>query len=141
VAEVCAILGDADARRRRSRAITPHIGIMPHLDLTDEEPAALTQELHDIVESDRCRFSPRIRRLRAILAKNRPETRAAAEGVYAATSHRGQEAALRPLTWKTYPSLPFSPRLGVVRIVSRRLRHCRCIGIKALERAGSSYNR
>jgi hypothetical protein len=43
------------------------------LDLSDEEAAALTQELHHIVENDRYRFSPRIRRLRAILAKLRPE--------------------------------------------------------------------
>ena len=44
-----------------------------HLDLSDEETAALTQELHDIVENDRYPFSPRIRTLRAILAKLRPE--------------------------------------------------------------------
>jgi hypothetical protein len=53
-----------------------------HLDLTDEETAALTQELHDIVENDRYPFSlsrshlrcsPRIRTLRGILAKLRPE--------------------------------------------------------------------
>jgi hypothetical protein len=44
-----------------------------HLDLSDEEAAALNQELHDIVESDRYPFSPRIRTLRAILAKPRPE--------------------------------------------------------------------
>ena len=44
-----------------------------HLDLSDEEAAALAQELHDIVESDRYPFSPRIRTLRAILAKLRPE--------------------------------------------------------------------
>jgi hypothetical protein len=44
-----------------------------HPDLTDEEAAALTQELRDIVESDRYPFSPRIRTLRAILAKLRPE--------------------------------------------------------------------
>jgi hypothetical protein len=43
-----------------------------HLDLTDEETAALTQELHDI-ENDRYPFSPRIRTLRGILAKLRPE--------------------------------------------------------------------
>ena len=42
---------------------------MQHLDLTDDEAAALTQELHEIVENDR---SPRIRTLRAILAKLRP---------------------------------------------------------------------
>jgi hypothetical protein len=35
--------------------------------------AALTQELHDIVESDRHSFSPRIRTLSAILDKLRPE--------------------------------------------------------------------
>jgi len=46
---------------------------MPHLDLTGEETAALTQELHDIVENDRYLFSPRIRTLRAALAKLRPE--------------------------------------------------------------------
>ena len=44
-----------------------------HLDLTDEETAALTKELHDIVENDRYPFSPRIRTLRAILAKLRRE--------------------------------------------------------------------
>ena len=43
-----------------------------HLDLTDEETAALTQELHDIVENDRYPFSPRIRTLRSILEKLRP---------------------------------------------------------------------
>jgi hypothetical protein len=46
---------------------------MQHLDLTDDEAAALTQELHNIVENDRYPFSPRIRTLRAILAKLRPE--------------------------------------------------------------------
>ena len=40
-----------------------------HLELSDEETATLTQELHDIVENDRYPFSPRIRMLRAILAK------------------------------------------------------------------------
>jgi hypothetical protein len=44
-----------------------------HLDLTDEETAALIQELHDIVENDRYPFSHRIRTLRGILAKLRPE--------------------------------------------------------------------
>ena len=43
------------------------------LDLSDEGTAALTQELHDIVENDRYPFSPRIRTLRGILAKLRPE--------------------------------------------------------------------
>jgi hypothetical protein len=35
--------------------------------------AALTQELHDTVENDPYPFSPRIRTLRAILAKLKPE--------------------------------------------------------------------
>jgi hypothetical protein len=43
------------------------------LDLTDEEAAALTQELHEIIENDRYPFSHRIRTLRSILAKLRPE--------------------------------------------------------------------
>jgi hypothetical protein len=43
-----------------------------HLDLTDEQ-AALIRELHDIIESNRYPFSPRIRTLRAILSKLRPE--------------------------------------------------------------------
>jgi hypothetical protein len=46
---------------------------MPHLDLTDDEAAALIKELRDIVENDRYPFSPRIRTLRAILNKLRPE--------------------------------------------------------------------
>jgi hypothetical protein len=46
---------------------------MQHLDLSDDEAAALAHELHDIVENDRYPFSPRIRMLRAILAKLRPE--------------------------------------------------------------------
>ncbi len=50
----------------------PHIGAM-HLDLSDEETAALTSELHNIVENDRYPFSPRVRTLRGILAKLRPE--------------------------------------------------------------------
>ena len=44
-----------------------------NLDLSDEEAAALIQELHDIVENDRYPFSPRIRNLREILNKLRPE--------------------------------------------------------------------
>jgi hypothetical protein len=40
----------------RDRHARHHIGAM-HLDLSDEEAAALTQELHDIVENDRYPFS------------------------------------------------------------------------------------
>jgi hypothetical protein len=50
---------------------SPYLQSM-NLDLTDEETAALTQELHEIVENDRYPFSPRIRTLKGILAKLRP---------------------------------------------------------------------
>jgi hypothetical protein len=43
-----------------------------HLDLTDDEAAALAQELHDIVENDRYPFSPRILTLQGILNKLDP---------------------------------------------------------------------
>jgi hypothetical protein len=46
---------------------------MQHLDLSDDEAAALAQELHAIVENDRYPLSPRIRTLKVILAKMRPE--------------------------------------------------------------------
>jgi hypothetical protein len=46
---------------------------MQHLDLSDDEAAALAQELHAIVENDRYPLSPRIHSLRGILAKLRPE--------------------------------------------------------------------
>jgi hypothetical protein len=46
---------------------------MAHLDLSDEEAAALIKELHDIIERDRYPFSPRVQTLRAILHKLRPE--------------------------------------------------------------------
>lgn len=51
----------------------PHIGIMPHFDLTDIEAEALIQELAGIIESARYPFSPRIQTLRAMLNKLRPE--------------------------------------------------------------------
>ena len=44
-----------------------------HLDLADEEAAALIQEHHEMVENDRCPFSHRIGALRGTLAKLRPE--------------------------------------------------------------------
>jgi hypothetical protein len=48
-------------------------GFMQHLDLSDEEAAALIKELADITGNDRYPFSARIRTLRAILAKLLPE--------------------------------------------------------------------
>jgi hypothetical protein len=44
-----------------------------HLDLLDEEAAALAKELANITGSDRYPFSERIRTLKAILGKLRPE--------------------------------------------------------------------
>ena len=65
--------GQAVAGGFPNRHRAPISGVM-HLDLTDEESAALTQEPHDIVESDRYPFSPRIRTLTGIiLAKLRPD--------------------------------------------------------------------
>jgi hypothetical protein len=46
---------------------------MQHLELSDEEEAALIKELDNIVERDRYPPSSRVRTLRAILAKLRPE--------------------------------------------------------------------
>src|SRR4051812_36457882 len=42
-----------------------------NLELSDEETAALTQELHNIVENDRYPFSPRIRTPSADKARRR----------------------------------------------------------------------
>jgi len=44
-----------------------------HLDLSDAESAVLTKELDDITRNDRYPFSPRVRTLKTILAKLRPE--------------------------------------------------------------------
>ena len=56
-----------------SAMFTPISGVMQHLDLSDEEAAALIKELADIPGNDRYPFSARIQPLRAILAKLRPE--------------------------------------------------------------------
>jgi hypothetical protein len=57
----------------RRTAAAPYPGFMQHLDLTDEEAAALIKELADITGNDRYPFSSRIQTLRAILAKLKPE--------------------------------------------------------------------
>jgi hypothetical protein len=44
-----------------------------HLDLTDEETAALLRELDGLIDGDRYFLSSRIKTLRAIRAKLRPE--------------------------------------------------------------------
>lgn len=74
---------------------------MQHLDLSDEEAAALIKELADITGNDRYPFSPRIQTLRAILAKLKPEPAralAAAEGVRAAANIGRQKATARITT-------------------------------------------
>jgi hypothetical protein len=44
-----------------------------NLDLTEEQAAALLRELDNIIDGDRYFLSPRIRTLKAIRAKIRPE--------------------------------------------------------------------
>jgi hypothetical protein len=44
-----------------------------NLDLTDEETTALARLLSDTIDRDRFPLSPRVRTLKAILAKLRPE--------------------------------------------------------------------
>ena len=56
-----------------SAMFTPIFGVMQHLDLSDEEAAALIKELADITGNNRYPFSARIQSLRAVLAKLRPE--------------------------------------------------------------------
>jgi len=45
---------------------------MTHLDLTEEEAAALLKELDGLIDGDRYFLSPRIKTLKAIRAKLRP---------------------------------------------------------------------
>jgi hypothetical protein len=46
---------------------------MPHLDLSDDEAAALINELHDTIDNDRYPFLGAHPRLEGIIAKLRPE--------------------------------------------------------------------
>jgi hypothetical protein len=69
-----------------------------HLDLRDEETAALTQELHEIVENDRYSFSPRIRTLEG----DRRQAQTGAGSRAFATAAEGLRAAIErhiPATW------------------------------------------
>ncbi len=68
-----------------------------HLDLTNEETAALTQELHDIIESNRYPLSPRIRTLRGILGKLRPEP---VRQPLPPFPDRGEEVPSGPSRWR-----------------------------------------
>ena len=53
--------------------IATHIGVMPHLDLSDEEEAVLAVELVQLISRAKYPFSDRVRTLGAILNKLRPE--------------------------------------------------------------------
>ena len=44
-----------------------------HLELNDEQAEALIRELHNIIQNDRYFLSPRVRVLKEILGKLRPE--------------------------------------------------------------------
>jgi len=50
-----------------------HIGVMPHLDLSDEEEAVLAVELVQLISRADYRFSDRVRTSGAIVNKLRPE--------------------------------------------------------------------
>jgi hypothetical protein len=91
---------------------------MQHLDLTDDEAAALTQALHEIVENDRYPFSPRIRTLRAILAKLRPEPVREGLSFAQASIPSGSTQPLPPLK-ATRHREPFGPE-GAERAVSSK---------------------
>jgi hypothetical protein len=72
-----------------------------NLDLTDEETAALLRELDSLIDGDRYFMSPRIKTLRAIRAKIRPEPvrePLAAECLSAAASDGSQRAPRRSPT-------------------------------------------
>jgi len=57
-----------DAIRHR-----PHLRRMTHLELNDMQTEVLIRELSSIVQNDRYPLSPRIRVLKEILGKLRPE--------------------------------------------------------------------
>jgi hypothetical protein len=71
-------------------------------DLSDEQAAALTEELSDIIENNRWPFSPRIWMLKSILAKLRPGAPAFVTGKAsrAAAGYCSQKTAGRALARK-----------------------------------------
>jgi hypothetical protein len=70
-----------------------------NIDLTDEEAAALTKELHDIIQNDRYPFSPRIQTLKSDPRQTQtgagPRALAAAKGICAASIECRPEAMVR----------------------------------------------
>ena len=79
-----------EARLSQPGDHTPIFWVMQHLDLTDEEAAALIKEFADITGNDRYPFSPGNQTLRAILAKLRPEPAREPRRRRRSTRHRGQ---------------------------------------------------
>jgi hypothetical protein len=82
-------------------------GLWSHLpgmtfDLTDEETEALLRELNNLIDGDRYQFSARVRTLKAIRAKMRPESAREpqpppAEAICPAAGERSKETARRAL--------------------------------------------
>jgi hypothetical protein len=66
------MIGDSAARQ-----LSFMLPVMARLDLTDDEREQLVRTLRQIVDGDRFPLSPRIRRLRQILAKLEPPAPAA----------------------------------------------------------------
>ena len=56
-----------EIRSLRDRRPRPHIGAMQHLDLSEEEAAALVALLTRTIDGDRYPLSPRIRTLRVVI--------------------------------------------------------------------------
>jgi len=94
--------------------------ISTHLDLSDDETLALLNLLTETIEADRYQFSPRIRTLRGILAKIRPNgttATATCQTAYPAHQQRGHTARQRPANNLEAPGLPSkgrAPRHAVV---------------------------
>jgi hypothetical protein len=88
--------------------------------LSPSEREALIRELHDIVENDRYPFSPRIRTLREILNKLRPEPRAETGTVTAApttwAAARGDDTAGEVRRLKTLKMMLTNFRAAVRKI-------------------------
>jgi hypothetical protein len=97
------------------RESDPISEVMQHLDLSDEEAAALIKELADITRNDRYPFSSRIPDSEGDPGEAATETgpRApAAEGVRSAASNGRQEAPHRPVALAHFSIRPRTPTFG-----------------------------
>jgi hypothetical protein len=92
-----------------------------NLELSEEKVPYLTQKLHNIVENDRYLFSPRIRTVRAMFSKFRPEPvrePLPPPKVYAPPPlYRGQKAPPRVKSEPRPPATPGSSVAAVVRLI------------------------